>query len=262
LHRQASVCDDVGMQTPGSPLPAPSLEATHGFSAGAVLSRGFSVWTSNLPLFFGVSLVCYLPLLLIPTADPANPASGLLTIALTVVVQSVMGVIVSAAVIRGVFEELRGSRASFGDSVGVAFRSMWRILGTTLLAGLIVMLFSFLLLVPGIMKGCSYYVAIPAAVVEGTGPSESLSRSKKLTEGYRWHILGVLFVAGLIGAIIGGAAGVVFRSTTGPLQMLLVAVIPHAIAGSLGAVFYGVAYYQLRVAKEGIDIEQLASVFD
>ena len=229
---------------------------------GAVLSRGFSVWTSNLPLFFGVSLVCYLPLLLIPTADPTNPMAGMLTVALTIVVQSVMGVIVSAAVIRGVFEQLRGSRASFGDSVGVAFRSLWRILGTTFLEGLIVMLFSFLLIVPGFMKLCSYYVAIPAAVVEGTGPSESLSRSKTLTDGYRWHILGVLFVGALIGLIIGGVAGAVFRSTTGPLQTLFVAVVPNAIAGSLGAVFYGVAYYQLRVAKEGIDIEQLASVFD
>jgi hypothetical protein len=39
-------------------------------------------------------------------------------------------------------------------------------------------------------------------------------------------------------------------------------VVPNAIVGSLTAVFSGVAYYQLRVAKEGIDIEQLAAVFD
>jgi len=49
------------MQTPGSPLPAPVLEATPGFSVGSVLSRGFSVWASNLTLFLGVSFVCYLP---------------------------------------------------------------------------------------------------------------------------------------------------------------------------------------------------------
>lgn len=262
MREQARVCHDVRMQTPGAPLPAPSLEATHGFSVGTVLSRGFSVWTSNLPLFFGVSLVCYLPLMLIPAADPANPMSGLLTIFATIVVQALVGAIVSAAVIRGVFEQLRGSRASFGDSVGVAFRSLGRILGTSFLTGILIMVWSLLLVFPGIMKACAYFAAVPTAVVEGSGPAESLSRSKKLTDGYRWHIFGLLLVSGVIGMIIGGLAGVLFRGVTGPVQTLLIAVIPNAIAGSLGAVFYGVGYYQLRVAKEGIDIEQLASVFD
>lgn len=262
MREQASVCHDVRMQTPSAPLPAPSLEANHGFSVGTVLSRGFSVWTSNLPLFFGVSLICHLPLLLIPAADPANPMSSVVTIFATIAVQSIVGAIVSAAVIRGVFEQLRGARASFGDSVGVAFRSLWRILGTSVLMGIVVMLWSLLLVFPGIMKACAYFAAVPASVVEGTGPSESLSRSKKLTDGFRWHIFGLLLVSGVIGMIIGGLAGLLFRGVTGPLQTLLIAVIPNGIAGSLGAVFYGVGYYQLRVAKEGIDIEQLAAVFD
>jgi hypothetical protein len=262
LHRLARVCDHAGMQTPGSPLPAPVLEASPGFSAGSVLSRGFSVWASNLPLFLGVSLACYLPLLLIPAADPANPASGLVSTLALVVLQSLIAPIVSGAVIRGVFEQLRGNRASFGDSLGVAIGALWRILGTTFAAGIIVVLCSFLLIVPGIVMACSYYVAIPAAVVEGTGVSGSLSRSRKLAQGYRWHIFGILLVGGLLGALIGAVAGVLFRGVSGQLQTLLVAVVPNAIVGSLSAVFSGVGYYQLRVAKEGIDIQQLAAVFD
>ena len=39
---------------------------------------------------------------------------------------------------------------------------------------------------------------------------------------------------------VGACAGVVFRSFSGPLQTLLVTVIPNAIVGSLGAVFSGV----------------------
>ncbi len=250
------------MQTPGSPLPAPVLEATPGFSVGSVLSRGFSVWASNLTLFLGVSFVCYLPLLLIPTVDPADPGGAWLILCVTIVLQTLIGSIVSGAVIRGVFEQLRGSRSGFADSLQVAFRAVWRILGTTFAAGIITMLFTFLLIVPGLVKACSYYVAIPASVVEGTDAFESLSRSRKLAEGYRWHIFGILLVGALLGLIIGGVAGVVLRSLTGPVQALLVTVIPRALVGSLSAVFSGVAYYQLRVAKEGIDIEQLAAVFD
>ncbi len=262
MHGAARVCDHAGMQTPGTPLPAPVLEASPGFTAGTVLSRGFSVWIANLPLFFGVSFVCYLPLLLIPTADPKDPKSFFVTTLGAIVLQAIIGAIVSGAVVRGVFEQLRGNRASFGDSLRVAIRALWRILGATFGAAVIVMLFSLLLVVPGIVKACSYYVAIPAAVVEGTGVSGSLSRSRKLAEGYRWHIFGILLVGGLLGMLIGGAAAVVFRGISGPLQTTLVSVVPNAIVGSLTAVFSGVGYYQLRVAKEGIDIEQLAAVFD
>jgi hypothetical protein len=250
------------MQMPSSPLPAPTLEASTGFSAGTVLSRGFSVWIGNLPLFCGVSLLCYLPLLLIPTPDPTNLTSVALRVFVAMALQSIIRAVVSGMVVRGVFEQLRGNRASLGDSVQVAIRGLWRILGTTFGASIIITLFSILLVVPGLMKACSYYVAIPVAVVEGTGVSESLSRSRKLAEGYRWHIFGIFLVSVILAMAFGGAAGVVFKGTSGPLQTLLVSVIPSGIVGSLAAVFSGVAYYQLRVAKEGIDIEQLAAVFD
>ena len=36
----------------------------------------------------------------------------------------------------------------------------------------------------------------------------------------------------------------------------------EAAAGAFNAVTAGVLYYQLRVAKEGVDIERIASVFD
>lgn len=258
----ARVCDHAGMQTPGSPLPAPVLETSPGFSAGSVLSRGFSVWASNLPLFLGVSFACYLPLLLIPAPDPANPASVVVRTLGAIAVQWALGAIVSGAVVRGVFEQLRGNRASFGDSLRVATRALWRILGTTLGSGIIVMLCTLLLVVPGAVMACNYYVAIPAAVVEGTGVSASLSRSRKLARGYRWHIFGILLAVALLSMLVVGVAAAVFRGVSGQLQTLLVAVIPNAIVGSLTAVFSGVGYYQLRVAKEGIDIEQLAAVFD
>ncbi len=259
------VCNDAGMQTPGTPLPAPVLEASPGFTVGTVLSRGFSVWVSNLPLFLGISLVCYLPLLLVArwTENPAGAPAGMLgAVLLSVFVQSVITTIVSGAVIRGVFEQLRGSRATFADSVRVAVGSFWRMIATSLGAGIIVALLSLLLIVPGIMKACSYFVAVPASVVEGTGMSASLARSKKLTEGYRWHIFGAFLVMWLLVFVLAGVLGIAARGTSPAVRLVLGNLLPNAIAGSLTAVFYGVAYYQLRVAKEGIDIEQLAAVFD
>ena len=36
----------------------------------------------------------------------------------------------------------------------------------------------------------------------------------------------------------------------------------EAVIGAFNAVVVGVLYYQLRVAREGADIEKIASVFD
>ena len=41
-------------------------------------------------------------------------------------------------------------------------------------------------------------VAVPVAVIEGTGVREALNRSSKLTDGDRWGIFGVAFCLGLV----------------------------------------------------------------
>jgi hypothetical protein len=255
----------------GPSISAPVQEEVRRFSVGTVLSRGWSVWISNLPLFLGVSLACHLPLLLFVPRGWAAPDAKLLE-ALSGLVQPLLSAFVSGVVIRGVFEQLRGGRATFADSLQVAVRSFWRILWTTFVAEIVVVLFSFLLIVPGIMKACSYFVAVPAAVVEGTSASESLARSTKLTEGYRWHAFALFLVFGGVAVALSLIVGAVAFPTPAAVQSFVRSpslalafaanVVPNAIAGSLYAVFSGVAYYQLRVVKEGIDIEQLAAVFD
>ena len=258
------------MSGPAPPLSAVLPEEGGRFSVGTLLSRGLSVWFSNLPLFLGISLVCYLPLIPFFRGYRDRALSGLLT-DLGSVVKPVLSAIVSGILICGVVEQLRGKRATLRGSLRVVISSFWRIVGTSLGAGFMTILFFLLLIVPGIMKACSYFVAVPAAVVEGTGVSDSLARSSQLTEGYRWHIFGFYLLMMVVGMALGALLAPVLlgpRATLalfrlpGTIRVLAMVVVPNAILGSLSAVFSGVAYYQLRVVKEGIDIEQLAEVFD
>jgi hypothetical protein len=255
---------------PDTVPPAPMQEEGRRFSVGILLSRGLSVWFSNLPLFLGISLLCHLPLVFFFRGS-ANAAAARELEKVGGLLQPLITAIVSGAVIRGVFEQLRGGRASFRDSLEAAIGSFWRIVATTFAAALVALFFGLLLIVPGIMMVCSYFVAVPAAVVEGTGLSDSLGRSRKLTEGYRWHVfafyvvmfLGLIVVSGILGEVLFSSKQMSrFLMTKGTIQALISNVVPNAIFDSLTAVFPGVAYYQLRVVKEGIDIEQLAAVFD
>jgi hypothetical protein len=63
--------------------------------------------------------------------------------------------------------------------------------------------------------------------------------------------------------MIGNKALVVLAMSLGGVSGYIGAtIIWQGVAGGFGAVLVAVAYYYLRVAKEGVDVDQIASVFD
>jgi hypothetical protein len=103
-------------------------------------------------------------------------------------------------------------------------------------------------------------VIVPACLVEGLGPIGSMIRSADLTKGYRWKVFGIMFLLVLLSI----AAAIV--------QLMLTAY--DQTAGSIFAIIWFLVwiaywncniimiYHDLRVAKEGVDTEQIASIFD
>ena len=80
---------------------------------------------------------------------------------------------------------MRGRSFNLGEAFGIAFGRFFPVLGVAICFGLAVGFASILLLVPGLMVLSAFYVALPACVMERTGPIESLSRSGELTKGHR-----------------------------------------------------------------------------
>jgi hypothetical protein len=102
---------------------------------------------------------------------------------------------------------------------------------------------------------------VPACVVEGLGPIESMSRSAALTKGYRWQMLG-------IGAIVFIARTVVSQmvqlglAPVSPVLAAVAGVIASSVLALYGFCAVIMTYHDLRVAKEGVDTEQIAAVFE
>jgi uncharacterized membrane protein len=117
------------------------------------------------------------------------------------------------------------------------------------------------------------WVAVPAAVIERNGLS-ALPRSAALTKGYRWRIFGlllvlffILFVLSLPIGAIGGVLVLMAMSGDGSVDVVITIImalnwIVASFTGAFSAVVYAVSYHDLRVAKEGADTQQIASVFD
>ena len=234
------------------------------FRIGRVFDRASSVYTRNFLIFTLVPMVAYLPSLLLPASAGGMAIQnrgwviGLLAIILTVM----LGLLSQAILVYGSFQDMRGKAVNIGESFNVGIGRLVPILGLTILEGLGIMVGFMLLIVPGLILIAMWFVAVPVCIVERRGPWQSMVRSGELTKGHRWKIFGVVILLYLVSGIVGYILTSVLGAVAGAVAATIVSLIWNGVWGAFFAVFVVVTYYELRVAKEGVDIEQIASVFD
>ena len=236
------------------------------FRLADVFSKAFAIYGRRFAPFIILTVIASIPdyIAVLTLGGPTGRATADsfgAGQAVLVLVNMATKSLASAAVIYGVVQELRGRAFSISDSIRIALGRILPILGVTICATIAVGLGAVLLVVPGLMLLCRYYVATPVCVAEQTGVFESLGRSAFLTKGYRWQVFGVIMLLGVVGIILGAIVGAVF-AMTGSIGFLVATQALGAVVGSFYGVIVSVFYYELRVAKEGVDIDKIASVFD
>jgi len=205
------------------------------------------------------------PLLLIPGAAGAVPDPGSISVGLIflgVFLMLVLSLVSQAVVLYGAFQDMRGRPVNLGESLKVGLRRFFPILGLAIVLGLALMLATFLLVIPGLILFTIWFVALPACVVEQLGPFGSMGRSSQLTKGNRWKVFGLIIVLFLISGIVGGMVNVVLGLLRSPILLMIGSLVWNGIWGALYAIAVVVTYHDLRVVKEGVDIDQIAAVFD
>ena len=241
--------------------------AAREFRIGSVLARGFGVLFRNIVPFGLMAIVLTAPqwiyrLISSPQAGMGDPG---LQVVVTLVIW-LLSFLLIGAVVYGTVSELRGQRAGLGECVARGVAVIPPVLGVAILTALAIWLGSILFLVPGVIALVMLWVAIPVAVVERPGVLASLGRSRSLTKGSRWRVFGLIALVGMIWMLavwVVIAISVFSGFGPGTLTAMMVALwILTALSTALYAVVSAVGYHDLRVAKEGVDAEQIAAVFD
>jgi hypothetical protein len=157
---------------------------------------------------------------------------------------------------------MSGRPFDLGTSVARGLRRFFPVLGTSICFVLVVALASILFVIPGLIVLAMYALAMPICVVEGLGPIQSLDRSGRLTKGYRWRVFVTYIVPVLV--LVGGASLVekVGTAHIGVAGGVIADFVFAAIFSPYASIVPIVAYHDLRVAKEGLDIDKLAVVFE
>jgi hypothetical protein len=243
------------------------------FRIGRVISRSLGILSGNFGKFFILACIPMLPILflgLFVVGRPdtlnglgANPSGavvgatfgmGLLTAFLYIFSQAV--------VLYGAFQAMRNRSFAIGESLGVGFARFLPIIGLLFFMGLAVGISTLLLIVPGVIVYCMLFVALPVCVVERLGPFESMGRSATLTKGNRWRIFGLLFLLGLVSVIVEIVLQAVMIVVGGVVVGAIAVFLWKVIYSAFAAIATVGVYHDLRVAKEGIDIDRIAAVFD
>lgn len=226
-----------------------SVDDPDRFELGDVLGRGFS---APFERFADIALISILFVLLpgvvVHGADYLLTKSGILP-SLVVIICSILfifGSILLPIVLIQIFvRHFWGERVTADAALKLGLKRVWLFLGAIILAGLAILLGLVLLIVPGIILYCGWYVVIPVIVGERVSVTESLSRSWSLTQGYKGQIfvvfLLVLLASVMLGAVLGGITGALvgldavnMTETASPASALTFAAV-QSIASLIGS---------------------------
>ena len=234
-------------------------------SIGEILDGALVLLRRHFTLVLGIAVVCEG----IPTAmdvyidltggGSQNPGLSLLDRLLTLV----GSVLVTGATVRVVSEAYLGRTPLFGDAMRFAGSRFGTILGANIMSGFLTVLATLALVIPGIVVACGYSVAAEAAALESGSAGEALRRSWGLTKGFKWKALalgvvsiGLILVVYLGAGVLGGILGEVMGGLDEVLAVLAagVSLLIYPVISCVFTLFY----YDLRVRKEGFDLEMLS----
>jgi hypothetical protein len=272
------------------------------FRVGRVLSQSTSVFQRSFLTLFLIGAIAYLPMQLLlvwfttltqsaATSGGAIPPAQIGIVAVSLLLVTIVFSMLSQAIILHVaFQNIRNRPASLIEALKVGLR---RFVPLLLLGICIGILMALVVLGLGIATGLTmlatgntvstvvagilavilglvamgvlytmWFVSVAACVVDRRWPFSALGRSAQLTKGYRWRIFGLILLM-FIASIL---ASVVIELVLTPFGNIIVSFLASlawsALWGAFYAIVVAVSYHDLRVAKEGMDIEQIAAVFD
>jgi hypothetical protein len=241
------------------------------FGIGNVLATGFRIWFKNfVPFMLITALICSPVLIWI-----GSSAIGEITTQerLEALINSLryggmlmhlLNIVVSSALTYGVVMELQGQRASIGSCITTGIARFFPTLGVALLFALCVIGGLFLLVIPGLIMLCMLYVAPQCAVLERPGVFGSLKRSRELTSGHKFELFGLVFILFLLNFALEYAVKKITldEASNNVTAYVFTLLGEQMVTTSLGATMASVAYFMLRLEKEGTSAEELAKIFD
>ncbi len=258
---------------------------------GEILDVALKIWRRHFSTLARIVVVIVVPLeilssLLITSVTPDDelifdPATGaetfdggdaaafLAAILIAFAISGVGFLLSSAATLRAVSVAYLGGEPHWRESVRTAFGRLGGLIGLAVLMGFGLAIAFLMLIIPGIWLAVAWSLAPAVLVAEGRGGAAALRRSFALVRGRWWPTFGVLLLAFILKTTAEQVIALPFGllspepGSFGAFVGLSISSITAAVITTpfVSAVFV-LVYFDLRVRKEGFDLELLVRALD
>lgn len=250
---------------------------------GEILDLAIKIYLRHAPTFFRVVLLVVVPIQVVSSLVEisATPEDDFATtdeldrefwvfmtgVIAAAILTSIAVTLATAACFRGVAQAYLGEEPEWRGTIGFAFRRLHSVVWVTFLYYLAVGIGLLLCVVPGVWAGAAFAVAVPVLLTEGSKGRRALGRSRRLVKGRWWPTFAVVLIGYILTALVSGVIGAVLGiASLGDPDSDVVALLTSAASGILAstlttpftAAFITVLYFDLRVRKEGFDLQLLA----
>jgi hypothetical protein len=250
-------------------------------SAGDILDRGLKLLFARLPTFFLIQLIALSPYIFLQLGLPFFGATAAGAAAIVGLVAIVLYIILiqigTAATLHVIIEEFIDRKVTIGQAFAFALRRFMPLLGTAILNGLIVGVGFLLCIAPGVYFYVSYIFASQVVVMENLDGMAALRRSQDLISGHRGRVFGIILLIAIAMFFIMFGIGLgletflprqEFIPTAGGFRaqfnvvnyivQILVSQFAGILFGTYLAICSTLLYLDLRIRKEGFDLELAA----
>jgi len=239
----------------------------------------FSLYRSNFLLFAGIVGLVTLPVVLLSAfwlsdltdanlaqAGPDDLQSMLFNLYLLLFFAWLADVVAIAALTKAVSERYLGHRVSILGSYRFALARFFPFIFTMILVGITTGIGLLLLVIPGVVFLFMFALVNPVFVVEGETFASAMGRSRDLARENWFKILLIYIVLFVLNWLTGlaseGLTNALVGSTltgTGVWLSVFLETVLAMLVQPIGLIGFVLLYFDIRVRKEGYDLEMLAS---
>lgn len=257
------------------PPPVPTIRVTR------VLDRIFTLMRNRFWLIYGITLVVYVPFffynllmrqLNVAMLEGASPlfmrtevlvtmGLGMLVFVGAVLIIYPLGTMAATTALA---RSYLGQPATVFSSYREVLRLFLPAIGMILLVWLLVTVGALMCILPGVYLMLRFYVVYPVLAVERRPVVDCLSRSADLMRGNYFQVFLVAMCVGCVKFALAYAVSLTGQALFGGTGV--VSVVLYAASQFLGQLFIApldflaavVVYFELREAREGLDLELMA----
>lgn len=232
-----------------------SLAAHRPRSVGEIVDATFNFYRANAATIVTLAMIFTAPPAIVKAILPES-VGRLVELAGNFLIPIAQGAI--AAMVAAAVE--RDERLDVGAALGSVGGLTGSLIAVQVAAGLMTFIGLILLVVPGVIAIIWTAVCIPVVMIEQTGYSRAIDRSRALAKGRWMHVLGTLLLSWVLAILIlfgaGLVAGVVSSNET---MVNLVADLLFGVVFPIPAIAMTFLYYDLRVRTESADLDAMVS---